>query len=245
MTSSSSSQNTPSAEIIALTVPTDLNHYEAVSLYGDDHARNLGLPFNTRATSVMLACGHTFPATSENTDGKPSGIYGDVFIGRCVDDEVRDIWERVDFTASEVEGCVEDKEWCRIARRKGGGGGYNSKPAASLSGMMNNMLSGSNIHEKSEGLYSWTQTDDEVELKFSLPSGTKAKYVKVKFSSKALKITATGQTLCDDDLFGGVKVDDCTYTVQDDADSSKGPELCVILTKKIEEQWSRVFSKTR
>jgi hypothetical protein len=213
-------------------------------MYGDDNARNRGLSLNTRATALMLACGHTLPDAHENEDGKPSGVYGDVFIGRCIDDEARDIWERLDITPNEVQGDLEDKEWCRIARRKGGGGGHNSKPAASLSGMMSNVLSGnsnttttnnssSNIGENG---YTWAQTDDEVELKFSLPSGTKAKYIKVKFSSKALKITAAGQTLCDGDLWSSVRVDECTYTVQDD-------ELCVTLSKKVEENWIRVFCK--
>jgi len=232
-----------------LTVPTELNRYQAVSMYGDDNARNRssepnsGFSLNTRATALMQACGHTLPAANENEDGKPSGVYGDVFIGRCVDDEARDVWERMNLTIDDVQGDPEDKEWCRIARRKGGGGGYNSRPAASLSGMMSNVLSGnsntnSSLYVKNgdEDGYTWIQTDDEVELKFSLPPGTKAKYVKVKFSSKALKITAAGQTLCDGDLWSSIKVDECTYTVQDD-------ELCLTLTKKVEENWSRCFSK--
>jgi len=211
-------------------------------MYGDDNARNRGLSLNTRATALMLACGHTLPATHENEDGKPSGVYGDVFIGRCIDDEARDIWERIDIVPHEVQGDLEDKDWCRIARRKGGGGGHSSKPASSLSGMMSNVLSGNSpMNDTSsyvkggvENGYTWVQTDDEVELKFPLPPGTKAKYVKVKFSSKAIKITAAGQTLCDGDLWSSIKVDECTYTVQDD-------ELCVTLSKKIDETWIRVL----
>ena len=36
----------------------------------------------------MLACGHAFPNDGiNNQDGKPNnGIYGDVFVGRAIDD---------------------------------------------------------------------------------------------------------------------------------------------------------------
>jgi len=240
------SQASATCEITALTVPTALNKYQAVSMYGDDNGRTRNLPFNKRATSLMKACGHGLPAQADNEDGKQSGIYGDAFVGRCIDNETEDIWKRVDLDVSEVEGDLNGVEWCRIARRKGGGGGYGGTgTAASLSGLMGNALGGGDLtkgsslasKELSENGYKWSQTDDEVEIKIGVASGTKAKYVKVKFGRKSLKVTVAGQTLCDGETWGDVVLDDCTYTIQDDSESG-GRELCVTLGKKQSEHWN-------
>ena len=60
-----------SCEITCLTVPTPVNQ----SMYRDDNARNKDYLLNTRATALMWACGHAFPADISNED---------VFIGRCL-----------------------------------------------------------------------------------------------------------------------------------------------------------------
>ncbi len=81
-----------SCEFTCFTVPTPVNQ----SMYRDDNARNKDYVLNKRATALMRACGHALPADASNEDGKPSGVHGGVFIGRCHDNELDDIWERVD-----------------------------------------------------------------------------------------------------------------------------------------------------
>ena len=231
-----------------MTVPTKINNFTAVSLYGADDARMRDMAWNERATALMRACGHALPTiTSQPDDGKAPGIYGDAFVGRCIDDEIKDIWERIDFM---VEDASPDAEWCRLALKKGGGGGGGGgKSAASLSGMMNqgnffpngkNTLPSSH-NELEENGFTWSQTDDEVELKFSVASGTKAKYVKIKFQRNSLKIAVAGQVLLEGETWGNIVVDECTYTIQDDG--SKGRELCVTLSKKSEEHWNYIVMK--
>ena len=67
----------------------------------------------------------------------------------------------------------------------------------------------------------------------------KAKYVKVKFGQKTLKVTVTGQTLCDGETCGDVVVDDSTYTIQDSSDSPNGGrELCITLGKRNNGHWN-------
>ena len=116
------SYESTSCEITALTVPTKDNEYRAVSMYGADNARNDKLPFNKRATELLVSTGHAPPSGGKDEDGNdlPSGVCGDVFVGRCHDDEVGDVWERVDFTIEDAD-CRSD--WCRQARKPGGGGG--------------------------------------------------------------------------------------------------------------------------
>jgi len=163
--SSSSSSSMTSCEITCLTIPTKLNQHTAVSMYGDDTARTKNYPFNTRATNLMTACGHAFPQNSSassdgssprNTvvmggeeDGKPSGMYGDVFIGRSIDDETNDIWERVDLLPEEVGGNSNSNSgiatvselnkiaWCKIAKKKGGGGGMGGGRGGSAPSLKN------------------------------------------------------------------------------------------------------------
>jgi hypothetical protein len=240
-----SSQATPNCEITALTVPTPKNGQEAVSMYGDDNGRTRNLPFNARATALMGACGHALPPVADNDDGKESGVYGDVFVGRCIDDEIKDIWERIDLTEDDVQGNLDNIEWIRTALKQGGGGGHGGSSAASMSSVMNQMANGKSggvagmNTEQNENGFTWSQTEEEVEIKFVVASGVKAKYVKVKFGRGTLKVTVTGQTLCDGDTCGDVVVDDSTYTIQDSSGSSNGErELCITLGKKKSGQWN-------
>ncbi len=247
-----STQASATCEITCLTVPTPLNNQKAVSMYGDDNARTRDLPLNKRATNLMRACGHGLPHDSVNEDGKPSGIFGDVFVGRCHDDEVKDIWERVDFTEDDIaggNGDLSQVEWCRTARKKGGGGGHGGS-AASLSNTLSNMAAQKGASpgntqaiasavpgELEENGYKWSQTDEEVELRFAVATGTKAKYVKVKYGVKSLKVSVSGSTLCDGETWGEIVVDESTYTIQDDIGTG-GRELCISLGKKEQEEWN-------
>ena len=243
------SQQSASCEITCLTIPTTLNGHTAVSMYGDDHGRTKNRPFNTRATKLMMACGHAFPQDQTVGDGKPNGIYGDVFVGRAIDDEARDIWERVDMKPEEVEGDPQKLAWCKIARRKGGGGGRGGA-AASLSKTLQNFqnqqqgtkaapVAIENGTPDNDGKnYSWTQTDDEVELKFVVPKETKAKNVRVKFGNRSVKVSLTGvpceqEVLCDGETWDQIDVDGSTFTLQDEPGAQlTGRELCVSLEKQ-------------
>jgi hypothetical protein len=267
-------EQSTSCEITCLTIPTPLNGQTAVSMYGDDNARTKNHPYNQRATNLMMACGHAFPPTHNDKggsdDGKPNGIYGDVFVGRAIDDEAKDIWGRVDVTPEEVEGDLTKQQWCKIARRKGGGGGHGGA-AASLSKTLQNFqnqqaqqqTSSASSHknasinataigsvdEQENGnddneKFSWTQTDDEVELKFVVPKETKAKNVQIKFGSKSVRVSLTGVAgcdgersamliLCDGETWDQIDVDGSTFTLQDDpAAKPTGRELCVSLEKQ-------------
>mmetsp|Transcript_6818 Transcript_6818/g.9732 ORF Transcript_6818/g.9732 Transcript_6818/m.9732 type:complete len:341 (-) Transcript_6818:919-1941(-) len=232
-----STQVSASCDIVALTVPTKANNYFAVSMYCGDEAKRRGSPYNSRATELLKACGHV-PAANEDGDDQPPGIYGDVFVGRCFDKEETDVWQRVDFAINDVS---PDAEWTLVARQKGGGGGGGTSSAHSLSGTMTNALqqnpaAGQQGQGTDDLGYAWSQTTEEVELKFAVASGTKAKYVKVNFGRDSLKVTVAGQTLVSGLTGGLVNKDECTYTIQDD-EEGKGRELCVTLGKNVASEW--------
>ena len=247
-------QSSRSVEITCLTIPTPLNGHTAVSMYGDDHARIRNSPYNTRATNLMLACGHAFPNEGNNKDGKPNGIYGDVFVGRAIDDEGRDIWERVDITPDEVRGNVRNLPWTKIARKKGGGGGRGGA-AASLSKTLQDFQTrnqpspprpiaapAATARDDDEGkAYKWTQTNDEVELRFVVPKETRSKNVRAKFGSQTLRVSLIGVgnnnddevVLCNGETWDKIDIDGSTFTLQDEPTAQPtGRELCVSLEKQ-------------
>ena len=210
----------------------------------------------SRATELLVACGHDItsaPPSGTLSIGAapPGGICGDAFVGRCHDDEVADIWERVDFT---VEDANPRAAWCDIARRPGGGGGGASAGggggARSLSTLMNgkgNIVAGgagsgggeSFRAGKGDG-YTWTQDEEEVELRFPVSSDTKSRNVKVDFGRTKLKVNVAGQTLISGALGGTVDVDISTFTIEDASDGT-GRVVCVTLGKQEGNIWPYVI----
>lgn len=222
-------QSQTSCEITALTIPTPDNKFEAVSLYGDDHARNKKLPLNDRASALGKGCGHS-----------ALEIHGDVFVGRCVDNEVGDVWKRVNFRVDETD---QESEWCLIARRSGGGGSNGGGTPASLSGSLQQVMGGANrqrrdniAQEEDYQGFKWSQNDEEVELRLpNLPPGTKAKYIKVSFTQSTLKVTVTGNTMLSGKTGGEVDVSCSTWTIQDGNGNMR--ELCITLCKRKVGSW--------
>ncbi|KAI2489431.1 hypothetical protein MHU86_25163 [Fragilaria crotonensis] len=163
--------------------------------------------------------GNGYYAVSQKTPG----IYGDVFVGRCYDNEGEDEWRRADFGPEDLE----EIDWIQIARAQGGGGGSGASNVASLTGTMG-QLKQQQEQQKDLG-YTWSQTSDEIELKFSVAASITSKTVSVKFSRSSLTVKVGGETLLEGPTGGNVAVDDSTYTLQDD--DQGGRELCIVLGK--------------
>lgn len=128
----------------------------------------------------------------------------------------------------------------------GGSGGGGGGGPRSLSGLMNRNAAigagggvvgneGTGFAEGIADGYTWSQNNEEVELRFPVSSGTKAKYVKVNFGRSKLKVVVAGQTLLNGSLGGTVQVDDTIFTIED-ASSGTGRELCVTLGKSIQDE---------
>lgn len=236
-------QSQPSCDIAALTVPTSANKYQAVSMYSAESAKEHGFPLNHRATAIMTACGHATPN---------GGVFGDVFVGRAKDNEATDIWERIDFTVQEADPKAE---WCRIARGSGGGGGAGTTAASSLSNLvaqqqgMQIMDGSASAQQQADTSFgyngaspvreawgTWTQTNEEVELKIAVALGTKAKYCKVGFCRTNLKVTVSGTVLIQGTTFDPIVADESTFTLQDEGPT--GRELCITIIKTDPRKWS-------
>lgn len=222
-----SQHSNPNCEIMALTVPTRGNNYHAVSMYVSESSDKK----NERASNLLEACGHRLPETAGQ---KTAGVYGDVFVGRCYDNEGEDEWRRADFGPQDLN---ESADWIQIARAQGGGGGSGASNVASLTGTL------SQLKKQEEDLgYTWNQTSDEVELKFSVAASVKSKDVSIKFARSSLTVKVAGEILLDGPTGGNVVVDDSTYTLQDS--HGGGRELCLVLGKSDEGRaWAYAVKK--
>jgi hypothetical protein len=248
-----------SCDITALTVPTERNCHTAVSLYARDpssfgsSSSSVAGEMNVRATRIAAACGHV----------GSTAIVGDAFIGRAHDDERADVWERIDFPLQDADPGAE---WCRVACGPGGGGGSGSSrsnrslsslvsnamgsspslsPAAIVDGKNNAVsprskdeLFGTNGASVREIWGSWTQTPEEVELKFALDdAGVTSKQVTATFGRNLVKIVVKGIILLEGRPFDSVLTDECTYTLQTTREGAR--ELYVTLAKAQEgRMWS-------
>jgi len=240
-------KSSATCEITALTLPTPRNSHRGVSMYTADDARLQNLPYNTRATSLLTACGHSISPTEEKVvssigSAPRGGIHGDAFVGRYHDNELRDIWEREDITVQEVtvHQCPLP-EWIELALKPGGGGSGGSVSTTTTYNN-NNVPSIQDLQiGKGEG-YTWNQNDDEVELRFPIDTNTaiKARDVKIDFKMKSIKVIVLGKTLLDATLGGDVDTEDSTFTIEDNGSSSSGKELCVTLGKKERYTWRTV-----
>ena len=239
------SQQNPTCDIIALTIPTALNSYRAVSMYAAENAVEHGLSQNARATSIMQACGHRL---------EHGMIHGDVMIGRAHDNEMQDVWTREDFT---LEEATPTAPWCAQARLKGGGGGTGGKASpSSLSGLLNqaksqnikalNMESGESTGQNlfgyndappvKESWGSWRQTDEEVELLFSVAPDVQSRDCKVTFGRNKVKVMVRNTTLVEGKLFDPIDPDESTFTL--DQEGPTGRQLTVSLAKDTNTMWT-------
>lgn len=227
-----------SVDITAITVPMPQNDYMAVSMYSS--ASSTG-PSNRRAVELLVACGHA-----------ASPILGDVFVGRACDNEVADIWERRDFT---VEDADPTASWCKLARQGRSSSGKSS--ASSLSGLLQQQLSGNASSSNGpmqvlgndkadagaelfgmpgappvkEAWGSWTQSNEDVELKLTTPSDIRGKDCHVSFGKSKLQVRVGQEERLAGQTFEAVDVDDCTYTLEATSDGSE-KILCITLAKK-------------
>ncbi len=244
---SQQSSSSASVNITAVTVPTKDNNYTACSIYSitpDDQPQLPPPILNHRATDFLTACGHTVVLSGNiNDSGSSSGnaIYGDAFCGRAYDDE-RTEWERMDMTAIEMDIKAD---WCRTARRVGGGGGTGRASTPSLSNLAQQIMSNPNSSGGSTGTSpmeiiqdtstprplnnygmdgndpvvepwgTWIQSNDDIEMRILVPITTTSKQCKIQFHKNTLKVAVNNEAILEGTTYDPIAIDECTYTLQD------------------------------
>ena len=184
-------------ETFVLVHPADTNNYEGVYIYLDEVGLLKKLPHNSRASQIATTCGYH----------PPPNFYGDVFIGRV---KTRPIIHNVGFvagvdtdrnTAVWMQRAVsENLAWQQEMNRIKGSN--ETQPS----------VIGTDGTEASERDFTWTQDDEEIEIKVKFDTLEKSK-IKVSFMPKQINIKYDGNDHLQIKLYSGIDVDGCTWTI--------------------------------
>ena len=102
-------------------------------------------------------------------------------------------------------------------------------------------VAGSDGKAKQEDGYSWTQTEEELELSVDLPSvdDVQSKDIRVKFHPQNVDVSFRNKELLSIRLFERVDVDGCTWTL--DRNSANESSALILTLEKLEQAyWPRI-----
>mmetsp|Transcript_20410 Transcript_20410/g.26318 ORF Transcript_20410/g.26318 Transcript_20410/m.26318 type:complete len:369 (-) Transcript_20410:72-1178(-) len=226
-------------ELFSLVHPTESNQYTGVYIYLDESGMLKRLPLNTRAIDFAKRAGY---------DPAPQ-FYGNIYLGRV---------KRISGGARSATGKQPQHHESFVL-------GYDTdarapwlKQAATdnldYQMQMNRMTGQNNVQQpnvdgaegkaKQEESFSWTQTEEEVEVTVVLPTGiTTSKQIQVKFRPQSLHITAKGgnnDALVALQLFERVDVDGCTWTMEKSKTPEEPVKLVITMEKMEAALWPRI-----
>lgn len=210
-------------ETFSLVHPTPSNNFTAIHIYLDEIGMLKRLPLNARANEFATKAGFN-PAPH---------FYGTVYLGRVkTSPKVRNLsFEMGVDTASDAEwlkkATMDNLEHQTSMNRITG---RNEVQAA---------VDGEDGVAKAEDGYSWTQTEDEVELVVLLDNDALAKEINVKFLPKSVQIKFRKEPVLALQLFERVDPDGCTWTL-DKTNATEKRNLIVTLEKGDEASWPRI-----
>jgi len=191
-------------------------------MYLDEMGLLKALPRNQRASDIARACGLEVE----------SPFYGDVYIGRL--NMGSSPTRHADFLADELKAGSAFlqsapsenyqtqqamREYEKVAKEKQLGAKTPEEQARI---------------EADRG-WRWAQTAEDVEVTVTVPDGTAAKDVVVKFGGQSLSValkSAAGQPLVELKLFAPIRTDECTWTVG----TSNGVRGVQVTMEKMEPQ---------
>ena len=174
----------------------------SVYLYIDEIGALRALPRNARAEALAAAAGLAGVS-----------IHGDAYVGRCTSARGDADEANADFPLAHL---AHDSAWVAEARRnhmeammRGPGGGADEDALLNVGG------------DSEDGAYSWSQTDEDVEVRVlrGVPQGSGArKRIKVSYGKggDALRVSVDGESIVSlEKLFAKVSPDDCSWSVVD------------------------------
>eukprot|EP00560_Eucampia_antarctica_P000455 CAMPEP_0197832964 /NCGR_PEP_ID=MMETSP1437-20131217/17132_1 /TAXON_ID=49252 ORGANISM="Eucampia antarctica, Strain CCMP1452" /NCGR_SAMPLE_ID=MMETSP1437 /ASSEMBLY_ACC=CAM_ASM_001096 /LENGTH=326 /DNA_ID=CAMNT_0043436657 /DNA_START=21 /DNA_END=998 /DNA_ORIENTATION=- len=190
-------------ESFTLVHPVPSNKFTAVNIYLDEVGLLKRLPINKRAGDFARKAGFNPPPV----------FYGDVFIGRMMTKPtIKNECFNLGIDTS------PDADWLK----KSTIGNLEYQSAMNeVTGKMDELQPSAdgedgNVKTEQNGLYSWTQNDEEVEISIALPQLPEKRIyssadIKVKFLPSKLSVTCRGINFFNLDLFSKVDPDGCTW----------------------------------
>ena len=214
-------------ETFALVRPSHTNGHRGFYLYLDEVGLLKKLPANERANQLAVACG--FANVS---------FYGDMFIGSVL--QQPSPMHNTDFLVQDMDSSTD---WLKRAVSENLE--YNASMQAlqdamrDKGGMVGGGSSGGGMPGGVGEGYTWSQTDDEIELTLIVPDGTKAKDLVVGFKPKSVTVALkdVGGTFVDvPNLYRKTRPDESTWTVDSGRDGT-GTKVVVTIAKVDEQVW--------
>jgi len=221
-------------ETFCLVNPVPSNKFITVNIYLDEVGMLKRLPLNSRAGDMALRAGYN-PSPQ---------FYGNVFIGRL---SIKPVMKNVDFKLG--LDTSPDAKWLQLATMQ------NLEYQTALNKISSNpdqvqpSADGEDGIAKTEngGLYSWTQTDEEIEITIPLKfvdgqdvvttKDVKVRGLKVKYYPRKLLVSFQGKELLTLRFFAGVDTDGC-WTL----DTNKKDVSVIITCEKIDPLlWPRIM----
>jgi len=223
-------------EVFSLVHPTESNQYTGINIYLDEIGLLKRLPLNTRATDFAKRAGYE----------PPPQFYGDVFLGR-----VRKLpssggaaaGKPIQQHQSFVLGPDTDMNgapWLKQAPTDNLEYQMEMNRITGRSNEQQPSVDGTDGKAKQEESFSWTQTEEELEVSVILPSkDVTSKQLDVKFRPQTLHVSCQGDVLAALHLFERVDVDGCTWTI-DRSSKDEKPKLVATLEKMESALWPRI-----
>jgi CS domain len=210
-----------SVEKFPLVHATEANNYTSVNIYLDEAGMLKRLPLNVRATDFCARAGYN----------PPPQFYGNVFIGRV---KVRPYYQNVSFHLG--KDTSTDAKWLVQATMDNLA---HQTELNKLTGRSETQaaVDGTDGTEKNEDGYTWSQTEEELEVVVPLPPNATSKDVSVRFLPQSMLVKFHKEPIIILDLFEHVDPDGCTWTM----DRKNGDVKLIVSLEKVEQAlWPRI-----
>jgi hypothetical protein len=215
-----------SVEVFTMVHPAPSNKFTSIHLYLDEVGMLKRLPLNPRASAYATRAGFV-PAPV---------FYGDVFLGRvCKHYTAGGGIQNASFCLG-VDTAM-DSPWLKAAMMENLEHQMEKNRITGRTGDLQPVVAGSDGAVKQEEGFSWTQTQEELEVTVSLPTDNNKKDLEVKFRPQSLQVLCKTESLVALKLFERVDIDSCTWTI--DRGTEK-PQLVITMEKLEQALWPRI-----
>jgi hypothetical protein len=210
-----------SVETFTLVHPRATNGFTSINIYLDEAGMLKRLPLNSRASEYAARAGFN----------PPPNFHGDVYLGRI---QQKPTLQNISFVLG-IDTAF-DAPWLRSATTDNLEHQLEMNHITGRTDLQPTVV-GSDGTSKQEDGFTWTQTQEELEISIVLPTAAELKQVQVKFLTQSVIVLYQKAELVALKLFERIDVDAATWTI----DRATSPPL-LLLTMEKEEQalWPRV-----
>lgn len=210
-------------ESFSLVHPIPANNFTGINIYLDEVGMLKRLPLNKRASDFAARAGFN-PAPT---------FYGNVFLGRV---QQKPALKNVSFLLG--ADTAPDAPWMKAATTENLEYQMEMNRITGRSDLQQPGVAGGDGKSKEEDGYTWTQTEEELEIIVLLPSDAISKQIAVKFFPKKVTVSYQKESKISLQLFERMEMDACTWTLEKGSDDQK--KLVITMEKLEQAFWPRI-----